>query len=205
MRNMNRDVPRLSNPNFGSLNIRPEGAGGDPGFARVVAENQLARWQVVVDQIRELTPRYEAAREKILALRPTEAVRTLCRTPGLDASAVALEAMVDENLKLVLGLEAQAEDLEHERVAKMSETERLRLEVDELKGLARAMMARISILEGRSPDASTVLSTRESRTAAPMIVPPGGAPGLGGVSASFAVPPAGPGGGDVRRVGSKPG
>ncbi|RXH32003.1 hypothetical protein XH94_32590 [Bradyrhizobium zhanjiangense] len=199
---MNRDVPRLSNPNFGSINIRPEGAGGDTGFTRNVAENQLARWQVVVNQIRDLTPRYEAAREKILALKPKETVAPLGRAPNVDASTLVLETAFNQNEELVLGLEARAEELECERIANMPETEKLRAEVDELKGLVRAMMARISIIEGRSP-VQPALTAPERKASAPMMVPPGGAPGLGGVSASFAAPVAGDGGG-VRLVGRKP-
>ena len=203
MRNTNRDVPRLSNPNFGSINIRPEGAGGDAGGARIVAENQLARWHVVVDQIRYLKPRYEAARDAILALKPREAIPVFGRAPDVDADVISLDTAFQANDQLVLGLEARAEELERERVADLPEAQRLRIEVDELKGLVRAVMVRLSILEGQSPtqEGSPVPASKAS---APLLVPYGGAPGLGGVSASFAAAPSVDGGG-VRRLGRRPG
>lgn len=201
MRNINGNVPRLSNPNFGSVNIRP-GSGSDPNFARNVAENRRAHRRVVLNQMQELTPRYELARQTILALRPKEEVPSFSQAPHPEADEIALEIAFNENEKLVLALEARAEELERERIANLSETEKLRREVDDLRGLVRAALARISVLEGRSPQTS--VTTREAKASAPMVVPAGGMPGLGGVSASFAGSPAA-GGGGVRRVGSKPG
>ncbi|MEH2485863.1 hypothetical protein [Bradyrhizobium sp. AZCC 2230] len=155
-----------------------------------------------IARINELSPRYDAARMRILQLNPAEVVPEFGPMPA-ENDLVGLMLLADSE-PFIAELEARAEALEQQRLDKMPETQKLRTEVNELRGLLHAAIARISILEGRSPGhvGTTQPNSANPRPAAPPILAPsGGAPGLGGVSGAFGQPSSA--GGGVRRLGPR--
>lgn len=155
-----------------------------------------------IARINELRPRYDSARLRILQLNPAEVVPEFGPTPAGD-DLVGLMLLADSE-PFIAELEARADALEHERLDRLPETQKLRAEVDELKGLMRAALARISVLEGRSSGhGGTQPGPAKPQPAAPPILaPPGGAPGLGGVSGAFGQPSLAAGAG-ARRLGPR--
>ncbi|KJC52549.1 hypothetical protein UB31_09675 [Bradyrhizobium sp. LTSP849] len=156
-----------------------------------------------IARINELRPRYDAARLRILQLNPAEIVPEFGPMPA-ENDLVGLMLLADSE-PFISELEARAEALEQESLDKLPETQKLRAEVNELKGLMRAALARISVLEGRSSSTHAYDQPRQAQSRAdapPILAPSGGAPGLGGVSAAFGEPSSASGGG-VRRLGSR--
>ncbi|MGY4294608.1 hypothetical protein ACVWXN_002703 [Bradyrhizobium sp. i1.4.4] len=132
-----------------------------------------------IARINELRPRYDAARQRILQLNPAEVVPEFGPMPAED-DLVGLMLMADSG-PFISELEARVEALEQERLDKLPETQKLRAEVNELKGLVRAALARISVLEGRtSSHAESRERQARTRADAPqLLTPSGGGPGLG--------------------------
>ncbi|MDH2400461.1 hypothetical protein QCM77_11000 [Bradyrhizobium sp. SSUT18] len=134
-------------------------------------------------------------------MNPAEVVPAFGPMPA-ENDLVGLMLLADSE-PFIAELEARAEVLEQERLDKLPEIQKLRAEVNELKGSVRAALARISILEGRSSSqVDPQEHTSRVRADVPvMLAPSGGAAGLGGVSASFGAPQGA--GGGARRLGTR--
>jgi hypothetical protein len=154
---MRQPVPTISNPNFANPNTISAPPEADQAMEEIVSDvvSKSVAQAAAADRvrclaaIRDFAERFQSAKDQVLSLLPLEKIADFASIDGIDglrrAELLKLEAACAATVDQ---LEARADELERDRVANMTEVEKLWSVVRVQQSLINGLLHRVTKLDG---------------------------------------------------------